>query len=506
MSTITLATLNAKYPHAAFGLRYLLANMGPLRERTRLLEFTINERPLDVAEAILATNPSIVGLGVYIWNVEPTRQLVELLRRLAPGLTLVVGGPEVSHEIDDQPWLAEVDYVIKGEGELAFAQLCTRLNAGQHPLTRVIDGGLPDLAELELPYALYDDHDLRDRVLYVEASRGCPYRCEFCLSSLDKRVRAFPLPALLAAFDQLIHRGARQFKFVDRTFNLDLERSAAILEFFLARVRPGLFLHFEMVPDRLPDGLRELIAAFPAGSLQFEVGVQTLDDEVGKRISRRQNVARMFDNLAFLRERTGVHLHTDLIIGLPGETADSFGRGLDQLVAADVQEVQVGLLKRLRGTPISRHAEQFGMLFEPRPPYGILQSHAIDFATMQRLRRFAQVWDSFWNRGDLAKGMRLLWSGGSPYERTLAFADWLFATAGRVHSMSLENRARYLAQHLIEIRSEPHDLVCELIEADFVSNNRRAPRLARQLQRAEQAAQAQPTQLPDRQRRHLGHA
>lgn len=495
-----VATLNAKYPHAAFGLRYLVANMGPLREQTQLLEFTIHERPLDIAEAILAASPSIVGLGVYIWNVEPTRQLVELLRRLAPNVTLVVGGPEVSHEIEDQPWLADVDYIVKGEGELAFAQLCTRLIAGQHPLTRVIDGGLPELSELELPYALYDDHDLRDRVLYVEASRGCPYRCEFCLSSLDKRVRAFPLPALLAAFDQLIERGARQFKFVDRTFNLDIERSAAILEFFLARVRPGLFMHFEMVPDRLPDGLRELIARFPAGSLQFEVGVQTLDDEVGQRISRRQNVARMFDNLSFLREHTGVHLHTDLIIGLPGESASSFGAGLDRLVASGAQEVQVGLLKRLRGTPIARHAEEFGMVFEPRPPYGILQSHAIDFATMQRLRRFAQVWDSFWNRGDLPAGVRLLCHQGSPFERTLAFADWLFALTGRVHSISLDNRARYLAQYLIEVRGESPEHVCEQIEGDFTSNNRRAPRLARQLERAKQ-----PAQLPDRQRRHLGH-
>jgi hypothetical protein len=141
------------------------------------------------------------------------------------------------------------------------------------------------------------------------------------------------------------------------------------------------------------------------------------------------------------------------------------------------------------------------MLFEPRPPYGILQSHAIDFATMQRLRRFAQVWDSFWNRGDLPAGMRLLWRGGSPFERTLAFTDWLFAQAGRVHSVSLENRARYLAQHLIDVRGESHDQVCELIEADFASNGRRAPRLARQLQRAEQSEREQP---PERQRRHLG--
>ncbi|PRQ04310.1 coproporphyrinogen III oxidase [Enhygromyxa salina] len=498
VQTVVLATLNAKYPHAAFGLRYLLANMAELRERTHLREFTIHDRPLDIAEAILAERPSIVGLGVYIWNVEQTRALVELLNRLAPELTLVVGGPEVSHEIDDQPWLAEVDYIIQGEADRAFPELCARIMSGRRPLNRVIDGGLPDLASLGLPYSLYNEHDLRHRVLYVEASRGCPYRCEFCLSSLDKRVRAFPLDELLAAFDELLDRGARRFKFVDRTFNLDIERSAAILEFFLARMRPGLFLHFEMVPDRLPEGLRDLIAQFPAGSLQFEVGIQTLDDEVGKRIARRQNIPRTFENLQFLREHTGVHLHTDLIIGLPGETAESFGAGLDRLIAAGVQEVQVGLLKRLRGTPIARHAAEFGMVFEPRTPYGVLSSHAIDFATMQRLRRFAQVWDAFWNRGDLPSGMRRLWREGSPFERTLAFSDWLFAEAGRVHSISLENRARYLAQYLIETLGESSDEVCAMIEGDFKSNGRRAPRLARQLQRA-----TAPVGLPERQRRHL---
>lgn len=496
---IVLATLNAKYIHAAFGLRYLLANLGPLRERAVIHEYTIHERPLDIAEAILAARPRIVGLGVYIWNVEPTRALVELLRALAPELVIVVGGPEVSHELDDQPWLAAVDYVVQGEGEDAFARLCARVLAGQRPLTRRIDGGLPELAELALPYALYDDADLAERVLYVEASRGCPYRCEFCLSSLDRKVRAFPLDALLAAFDRLLARGARQFKFVDRTFNLDLSRSAAILEFFLARLRPGLFLHFELVPDRLPDGLRALISQFPPASLQFEIGIQTLDDEVGRRIQRRQRVDRTFQNLAFLREQTEVHLHVDLIMGLPGETVECFGAGLDRLVASGVQEIQVGLLKRLRGTPIGRHSDAFGQVYDPRPPYGLLRSDVIDFATMQRLRRFAQVWDSFWNRGDFPRTMRRLWQGGSPFWRSLELSDWLFASAGRVHSISLQNRARYLARHLVEVHELASEEVEGLLAADFEAAGRSAPTLAR-----DPGASKVNTRKPSkRQRRHL---
>ncbi|EDM76291.1 oxygen-independent coproporphyrinogen III oxidase family protein, putative [Plesiocystis pacifica SIR-1] len=518
---IVLATLNAKYIHAAFGLRYLQANMGPLRAHTQLREFTILQRPLDIAEALLEalgdprSGPRILGLGVYIWNVEETRALVELLRRVDTGaetgarkLVIVVGGPEVSHELDEQPWLAQVDYVITGEGDRAFPELCARLLDGRRPLTRVLDGGLPDLDSLTLPYALYTDHDLSHRVVYVEASRGCPYRCEFCLSSLDKKVRAFPLEALLGEFDSLLERGARHLKFVDRTFNLDIARSRAILEHFLARLEryPELFLHFELVPDRLPEELRELIARFPPGSLQFEVGIQTLDDAVGRRISRRQRVDRTFANLEFLRERAHVHLHTDLIIGLPGEDLEGFGAGLDRLIAAGVQEVQVGVLKRLRGTPIVRHAEPFGLVFEPRPPYAILRTDAIDFPTMQRLRRFAQVWDNFWNHGDMPRTMAQLWrvdGRGSPFAATLAFSDWLFARAGRVHAISLINRARYLCAFLVEVHGCALEAIHEgCVAPDFEARGKGVPQLGDLSLGPKASGRGRARDANERQRRH----
>ncbi|TPV93237.1 MAG: DUF4080 domain-containing protein [Myxococcales bacterium FL481] len=501
MTDILLTTLNAKYAHTAFGLRYLAANMGPLGERTAIAEFTIDQRPVEVVEAIVAAAPKIVGLGVYIWNAEACHAIAELLRRVAPKVCIVVGGPEVSHEIEDQPWLRLVDYVVQGEGDERFPQLCARILEGRRPLQRVLDGGQPDLASLRLPYSLYSDHDLEHRVVYVEASRGCPYRCEFCLSSLDQRVRSFPLNELLAAFDELMVRGARQFKFVDRTFNLDLRRSAAILEFFLSRVELGLFLHFEMVPDRLPDALRGLIAQFPAGSLQFEVGIQTFDEAVGGRIQRRQNIARTFENLDFLREHTQVHLHTDLIIGLPGEPAETFGVGLDRLIAAGVQEVQVGVLKRLRGTPISRHAEAFAMVFEPRPPYAILSNRDIDFPAMQRLKRFALVWDTFWNRGDFARSMRALWGDGSPFAETLALADVVYSRRGRVHGISLENRAAILADQLVVRRGYSRDAVATMIHDDFDRHGRRPPPLWRERKRS---TKGKPNvAVPVRQQRHL---
>src|ERR1051325_7998782 len=264
MSVIVLATLNAKYIHAAFGLRYLLANLGPLRSSASLAEFDVQQRPVDVAEALLARDPKIIGLGVYIWNVAPTTEVVAALKRVRPDITIILGGPEVSYEVETQPIVQLADYVVTGEADLKFAEVCQQVLGGTRPATKVIPAELPDFTQLILPYDLYDEQDIAHRIIYLEASRGCPFTCEFCLSSLDIPVRQVPLPALLDHLQRLLDRGFKQFKFVDRTFNLNVGISKAILQFFLERYEPEMFFHFEMVPARLPEALREVIAKFPA--------------------------------------------------------------------------------------------------------------------------------------------------------------------------------------------------------------------------------------------------
>src|SRR3954462_7166646 len=433
--SIVLATLNAKYIHAAFGLRYLLANMGELRGQTTLCEFDINQRPIDIAERILAVEPSIVGLGVYIWNVAPTTELISILKSARPELTIVIGGPEVSFECDRQEIVRMADYVITGEADLAFAQLCRQLVAGEAPPLKIIAATLPTFEMLALPYELYDERDLAHRVIYVEASRGCPFTCEFCLSSLEVPVRAVALEPFLAEMQRLLERGVRQFKFVDRTFNLNLRTSTAILQFFLARWQPDLFVHFEMVPDRLPEALRSLIAQFPPGALQFEVGIQTFNPEVETLISRRQNQDRLADNIRWLRQHSGVHIHADLIAGLPGEDMASFARGFDRLVELAPQEIQVGILKRLRGTPIVRHDREWGMVYGSHPPYEVLQTRLVDFATMQRLRRFSKFWDIYGNSGHFTETLPLLWRDGSPFTGVIAFSDWLHERGVKGHGI-----------------------------------------------------------------------
>ncbi len=455
MPDIVLSTLNAKFAHSSLALRCLFANLGELRERAEIREFIWNQRPCDIAEEILQQKPKLLGLGVYIWNATQTLELVRTLKSVRPELIIVLGGPEVSYETDRQEIITLADYTITGEGELALASLATKVLAGEAlPNERVIEGGTPLLKELVSPYAYYSDRDIEKRSIYVEASRGCPFRCEFCLSSLDLAVRQFPLEPFLADMKQLLDRGVRQFKFIDRTFNLSPRISSAILEFFLEHIDLGLFLHFEMVPDRLPRALRDVIARFPEGSIQFEIGIQTFDEATSDRISRKQDLGRLADNLEFLTTKTHVHIHADLIIGLPGEDMASFARGFDRLVELGPHEVQVGILKRLRGTSIIRHDEAYQMVYAATPPYEILQSSTLSFETLARLKRFARSWDLVANRGNFQESCPLLWSGGSPFAGFLRFSDWLFEKVGHFTGIALDR----LVNRIPKLRRPQPDL------------------------------------------------
>jgi radical SAM superfamily enzyme YgiQ (UPF0313 family) len=474
MAEIVLTTLNAKFIHTAFGLRYLFANLGDLQTRAALVEFDINQRPIEIAEALLQLQPRLIGFGVYIWNVTPTREILAILKRVRPDLTIVLGGPEVSYETEAQELVRLADFVITGEADLEFAEVCRTLLARKRSADKVIAAKPPELAHLAFPYDLYTDADLAHRVIYVEASRGCPFSCEFCLSSLDPAVRHFPLTAFLDQMRRLLDRGARQFKFVDRTFNLNPTASRIILEFFLQHLRPGLFLHFEMVPDRLPESLREIIVRFPPGTLQFEIGIQTFNPEVARLISRRQDYGQVAENFRFLREKTGVHIHADLIVGLPGESTESFAAGFDRLVTLGPQEIQVGILKRLRGVPISRHTAEWQMVYGDDPPYEILQNRLIDFATMQRLRRFARYWDLVGNSGRFVETTPLLWcQSGSPFAGFLRWSDWLHKRLGRQHGIALDHLAECLFLFLTREATLEATLVAEGMWRDYQRTGRR---------------------------------
>ena len=479
---IVLATLNAKYIHASLGLRCLLANMdlhggAGLRAQCQLREFVIAQRPQQIVESLLALQPRVIGLGVYIWNVVETTQVVRLLKALRPDITVVLGGPEVSFETDRQEICALADHVVTGWGDVSFPKLCRALLDGPRPLMKVIAGEQPPLAELALPYAEYTAEDLAKRLLYVEASRGCPFKCEFCLSSLDKTAWAFELDRFMAEMQTLHQRGARNFKFVDRTFNLKVDFSVRILQFFLSRLSSDLFLHFEVVPDSLPDRLKALIAQFPPGSLQFEVGIQSFNPEVQQRISRKQDNQKTADNLRWLVSCSHAHVHADLIFGLPGETLQSFADGFDRLHALAPHEIQFGILKRLRGTPITRHTDGFKMVYDPQPPYAILQNSTIDFTCLQRINRFARYWDMLANSGRFGTSLTLLLSSASTsssaFGHFLDFSDWLWQTTGKTHEFAYEKLIDYLHDHLTGARGLQRETVKTALLADYLASGAR---------------------------------
>ena len=477
---IVLATLNAKYIHASLGLRCLLANMdfhggAGLRAQTVLREFVIQQKPTQIVEELLALDPKVIGLGLYIWNVVETTQVVRLLKALRPDIKIVLGGPEVSFEIEQQEICRLADHVVTGWGDVSFPKLCRALLDGPQPLMKVIAGEQPPLAELAMPYREYTAQDLAKRLLYVEASRGCPFKCEFCLSSLDKTAWAFDLDLFMAEVETLYQRGARNFKFVDRTFNLKIDNSVRILQFFLDRIveNPDVFVHFEVVPDSLPDRLKALIAQFPAGALQFEVGIQSFNPDVQQRVSRKQDNEKTADNLRWLVNESRAHVHADLIFGLPGETLASFANGFDRLHELAPHEIQFGILKRLRGTPITRHTAEFAMVYDPQTPYTILQNSTVDFATLQRVNRFARFWDRVANSGRFSSTLKLLLMPGSAFGNFMAFSDWLWQTTGKTHEFAHEKLVDLLHHYLIERRPLAVTAVRGALLADYLASGAR---------------------------------
>ncbi|PHS26599.1 MAG: B12-binding domain-containing radical SAM protein [Methylophaga sp.] len=456
---ILLSTVNARYMHTAFGLRYLYANMGSLQSDTEIIEFTIQQLAINIAEKLLAKQPKIIGLSVYIWNIEEISKTVAMLKQIAPDVLIVLGGPEVSHHPDVPAVTDLADYVISGAGEVSFPHLCEQLLTDARPDNKFIEGKVQPLDEIALPYQYYNDEDIRTRLIYVEASRGCPFKCEFCLSALDKTVTAFPLESFFDAMEKLLQRGVRNFKFIDRTFNLKISTSVAILEFFLERMTDDLYLHFEVVPDNLPDKLKVILQRFPNNSLQFEIGVQTFDAEIQKLISRKQNNEKTKENIVWLRENTGAHLHTDLIFGLPSDTLENFGHSFDQLIALNPHEIQLGILKRLRGAPLNRHNELYQLRYNPEAPYNILTTRDITFNEMQRVNRFARYWDMIGNSGRFSHTLPLILTDDA-FERFMQLSDQLHLRAGSSWKIALKR----LFELIYEILTEHFALSAETVK------------------------------------------
>jgi len=471
MPAILLTAINARYSHVSLGVRYLYANLGPLQSEARVREFTLQDRPADIAAAILAEAPTVVGLGVYIWNRTAVEAVVAHLHATRPELMIVLGGPEIAYDTDS-PLAQRATCVVSGEAEGIIESLCSDLLA-ERTVPAVVTPLPPRLQDLALPYRDYSVDDLAHRTLYIETSRGCPHHCEYCISALDTQVRYFDLDRILPELELLLSRGARRFKFVDRSFNINPAHACRLLQFFETRWADGMQLHLEMTPDRLPVELRSALLAFPPGALHIEAGVQTLNETVARRVSRRMKIDEVEEGLHFLITEARADVHADLIAGLPGESPESFEAGIDRLVALQPSELQIGILKRLHGAPISRHIADWDMTFRSTPPYDILATRDMDAPYLESIGRFAQHWDRIVNRHLLPKAVPFIWKHQpSAFSAFNQFSEQIAATLGR-HSFGLVDLAREFLAFLVDQRHMPPDEARRLLREDYLDNGHR---------------------------------
>jgi len=465
MADIVLAAINAKWIHPSLALRLLKANLGALETHCEIFEFALRQPLAEKTEPLIAAlappsgHTRVLGISVSIWNHLATIELLKELEKHAQArqsTVVVLGGPEVSHLPPQAEIFRYADYVIRGDGEIVFRTLCEEILADGRNFSRARRGGQPlfidaenaGAGEIKSAYHLYTDEDLTKKLVYVEASRGCPFNCEFCLSAVKgggadgKFPREFPLEPFLDDMEELVRRGAGTFKFLDRTFNVNIKRAVRIMEFFLKKIeekKGNIVVHFEMAASLFPPELREILARFPAGTLRLEIGIQTLNPEVSARAGRISNPEKELEALRFLVEKTNAIIHADLIAGLPGESMESFGRGFDRLAACLLNgafsesektrsraEIQLGILKLLPGAPISRHNETFKMRYNSLPPYEIEETSAMSAHDLERIKNFARFWEIIVNRSLLNYG-----DGRPVFERFMGLSDALLSHFGR---------------------------------------------------------------------------
>jgi radical SAM superfamily enzyme YgiQ (UPF0313 family) len=455
MFDIILTTINAKWIHPSLALRLLKANLRALEGRAEILEFALRQ-PLDVKiQTIFDANPKVLGISVSIWNHEQTLEVLSELEKLwndeNKKPVIILGGPEAGQLEKDLPLYKAADWIINGEGEEVFRELCEiflnkenycgeksielkiKNNSFVESLNdKMIKSRQVNLEKIDPAYRLYTDEDISRKLVYVESSRGCPFGCEFCLSSLDRHVRYFPLEDFLNNMKKLIDRGAKGFKFLDRTFNLDIDRAKIIMEFFLNNLKSNMYVHFEMIPSRFPDELRSLLTQFPEGSLRLEVGIQTFNFGTAKIIGRPSDPIKEIESLSFLRNETKAIVHADLIAGLPGENFISFAKGFDTLWSVRPTEIQMGILKRLPGTPICKRDTDYGMIYSSTPPYDVIETNVITKIEMDRMKNFARFWELIVNRGHFEEFAEKIFPEDKPiFDQFMNLSDWLLKKFGQ---------------------------------------------------------------------------
>jgi Fe-S oxidoreductase len=434
MKTI-LTTLNAKYIHTSLALRLLyVANKD--RFDISFREYVAKEDIRKIAEDLLSADPDIIGIGIYIWNVRKSKDLISTLKALKPELIIIAGGPEVSYDPEYFLNSMLIDFVVSGEGEFVLGELLSALesnspenkhienkrNGDNHAIDiksvsfrgkinkTIAKANLEKLTALPSPYMLEEDReDRKNRIVYFETSRGCPYRCGFCLSSLEKGVRYFPMRYITENLEYIINNDVRCIKFLDRTFNLNKDHTHAIFGFLIEKYRPGLSVQFEIYADLLDDDIIEYLNdKLPPHYFRFEIGIQSTYEPTNEAVGRRQDFELLAGKIRKIMDGGKIDLHLDLIAGLPYETYDRFRKSFNDVFSLNVKEVQLGFLKMLRGTSLRRDAKLYGYEYNESAPYEIIRHNDITSDEIRRIHAVEHALEKYRNSGKFARTMKAL--------------------------------------------------------------------------------------------------
>ena len=409
---VVLSTLNSKFIHSSLALRYLKAYGEAHGQAYDIVEYTINMPVLHILSDITEHDIDVLGFACYIWNIEMTLHVVDMVKAVRPDIKIVLGGPEVSFTADELlERCPNIDYIVQGEGEEAFHALVTALQLGNDGLDPVIPGvrgrrngsilgsaeavEVSDLSSIPFPYTEEDMDDLEHKIIYYESSRGCPFSCQYCLSGNKNTVRFFPQERTLKELQWFIDHGVKQVKFVDRTFNCAPHHHRPLME-FMRDSDTNMNFHLEMEPELMTEWETNILSETPPGRIQIEVGVQSTHKKTLDAINRYNDWPYIQKSIRPIIQAGRTHVHMDLIVGLPHEDFNRFGQSFNDLFSLQPHALQIGFLKLLKGSGVRRMRE-YQYVADPLAPYEVLSTHVLPYDDVRFLKYFEDVFERFYN-------------------------------------------------------------------------------------------------------------
>lgn len=474
-----LVAVNAKYIHSNPAVYSLKRFAGEYTDAVEIAEYTINNRMEDILEDIYRRKPDVIGFSCYIWNIGMVEKLMGELHKLLPKLPVFLGGPEVTYDADKllrkYPYLTGI---FIGEGEATFAQVVKYYvkknpeSLEDIPGLMLRSGMTPERKPLNLtdvPF-LYDDMaPFTNRIIYYETQRGCPFRCSYCLSSIDKTVRFRDIEVVKKELAFFLEKKVKQVKFVDRTFNCNHDHAMAVWQYLYDHDNGVTNFHFEIAGDILREDEIALVAKMRPGLVQFEIGVQSTNTDTLREIRRVMDIEKLKQVVAALKAAHNVHIHLDLIAGLPYEDYDSFARSFDDVYAMEPEQLQLGFLKVLKGSYMAEMAESYGLVYTDYAPYEVLYTNWLSFTEICRLKRIEEMVEIYYNSGQFAHSLPVMIAdlGQGAFAFYEALADFYEEQGFFVETPSRIYRYQALLSFAKSIHPERQELYKELLLFDL---------------------------------------